>query len=130
MATICRRLLLSSLLVIIVATLGGGASAQDAVKWTPVTDERLLNAAKDPNNWLKSLGELGEQQSFPMVNDGVMIVTAANIPHNTVYALDAVAGRQLWKWTRKTPEDLTAFARIHPQSRGVALYENTVIIPT
>src|SRR2546422_11296384 len=30
----------------------------------------------------------------------------------------------------RPPEDLTAFARIHPQSRAVALYENTVIVPT
>ncbi len=131
-----------------------------ALEWTPVTDERLLNADREPNNWLQyyrthngwsysplkqintrnvkrlqvkwmfSLGELGEQQSFPMVNNGIMIVTAANIPHNTVYALDAATGRLLWKWMRKTPDDLTAFARIHPQSRGVALYENLVIVPT
>lgn len=135
-------------------------AAMSDVQWTPVTDERLLNAEKDPNNWLQyyrtqngwsysplkqinaqnvkrlqvkwmmSLGELGEQQGFPMVNNGVMIVTAANIPHNTVYALEAATGKLLWKWTRKTPEDLTAFARVHPQSRAVALYENTVIIPT
>jgi PQQ-dependent dehydrogenase (methanol/ethanol family) len=131
-----------------------------AFEWTPVTDERLLNAAKDPNNWLQyyrtldgwrysplsqinarnvkklqvkwmfSLAELGEQEGHPIVNDGVLIVTASNIPHNSVYALDAATGRQLWKWTRKTPEDLTAFARNHPHSRGVAVYENLVIVPT
>jgi len=159
MLALLRRVLVFTVLVLLVASLGG-AVAQDGVKWTPVTDDRLMNAAKDPNNWLqyyrtqdgwsysplgqinarnvkrlhikwmKSLGELGEQQSFPMVNNGVMIVTVANIPHNTVYALDAATGKQLWKWTKKTPEDLTAFARIHPQSRAVALYENTVIVPT
>src|SRR5713101_9647136 len=113
MLALLRRTLFLTVLVLMIASLGGVA-AQDAVKWTPVTDERLLNAAKDPNNWLqyyrtqdgwsysplsqinartvkrlqikwmKSLGELGEQQGFPMVNDGVMIVTVANIPHNTV----------------------------------------------
>ncbi len=137
-----------------------GAGVVQAWEWAPVTDDRLLNAAKDPNNWLQyyrtqngwsysplgqintgnvkkiqvkwmmSLGELGEQQSFPMVNNGVMILTAANIPHNTAWALDAATGKLLWKWTRKTPQDLTAFARIHPQSRGVALYGNLVIVPT
>src|SRR5256712_13126231 len=91
MLALLRRTLFLPILVLLAIGLEG-AAAQDAVKWTPVTDERLLNAAKDPNNWLqyyrtqdgwsysplgqvnagnvkrlqikwmKSLGELGEQQ--------------------------------------------------------------------
>src|SRR5262249_40603925 len=105
MQTLLRRTLFLTLLVLLAAG-REGAPAQDAARWTPVPDERLLNAAKDPTNWLqysrtqdgwsysplgqvnetnvkrlqikwmKSLGELGEQQSSPMVNNGVMIVTA------------------------------------------------------
>lgn len=155
-----RRSILVATLLLVASSLGSRAGAEDATRWTPVTDERLLNAAKDPTDWLQyyrtldgwrfspldqintgnvsrlvvkwmfPLGEVGEQEGHPIVNDGVLLVTAANIPHNSVFALDAATGRPLWKWTRKTPEDLTAFARIHPHSRGVAVYGDTVIVPT
>src|SRR5689334_12408115 len=99
MLALLRQTLFLAILVLVAPGLEG-AAAPDAVKWTPVSDERLLNAAMDPNNWLqydrtqdgwsyrplrqvnaghvkrlqikwmKSLGELREQQSFPMVNNG------------------------------------------------------------
>lgn len=160
MRALIRRPFVVSLLLIVAAALSGAANAQDAVKWTSVTDERLLNAAKDPNNWLQyyrtldgwrysplsqintrnvkklqvkwmfSLGDVGEQEGHPIVNDGVMLVSASNIPYNSVFALDGATGKLLWKWTRKNPEDLTAFARNHPHSRGVAVYEDKVLVPT
>ena len=77
-----------------------------AAEWTEVTDQRLADPDKEPQNWLTyyrtyggwrfspltqinaqnvkrltprwmlSLGEAGNQQATPLVNNGVMIVTS------------------------------------------------------
>ena len=44
-------------------------------------------------------------------------------PQNQVIALDAVSGKQLWRYKREIPEDLF---QLHPTSRGVGLYGDLV----
>jgi alcohol dehydrogenase (cytochrome c) len=131
-----------------------------AIDWASVTDDRLLNADKDPNNWLMyyrtyngwrysplsqvnrqtvrklvpkwmfSLGEVGDQESTPMVNNGVMVVTSSSIMRGRVYALDAATGAVLWKYERKYPEDLPELTVRLPMNRGVALYRDKVYVGT
>jgi alcohol dehydrogenase (cytochrome c) len=106
MVVTIRRIFVLGFLLMFVATLGGAASAQDAVKWTPVTEDRLLQADQDGANWLThhrtyngwrysplnqindaNVGKLsprwmfpgggaGDQKGTPMVNDGVMVTVA------------------------------------------------------
>src|SRR5919108_2348710 len=100
-----------------------------ALEWVNVTDERLLNADRDPSNWLTfyrtyngwrysplsqvnrqtvqklvpkwifSLGEVGDQEATPVVNNGIMVVTAGapTLQRQRVFALDAATGNLLWK---------------------------------
>ncbi len=138
-----------------VVGLAAAATAQISV-----TDERLLRADQDPNNWLTfyrnyagwrysplaqinstnasrlvpkwslQLGEIGEQQCTPLVNDGVLYVTTAGLLRERVYAVDAAKGTVLWRFERKLPEDIDALARILPEKQGVALYGTNVILGT
>jgi alcohol dehydrogenase (cytochrome c) len=132
-----------------------------AAQWSEVTDWRLLEADKDANNWLTyyrtyngwrysplseintqtvkrltpkwllSLGEAGNQQATPLVNDGIIIVTSPlGVEMNRVYAVDAASGRVLWKHEHKLPEEMTGLVRIIPMSRGSALYKDKVYFGT
>ena len=132
-----------------------------AAEWSEVTDWRLLEADKDANNWLTyyrtyngwrysplseintqtvrrlapkwllSLGEAGNQQATPLVNDGIIIVTSPlGVEMNRVYAVDATSGRVLWKHEHKLPEEMTGLVRIIPMNRGAALYKDKVYFGT
>jgi alcohol dehydrogenase (cytochrome c) len=131
-----------------------------AQNWQDVTEDRLVNAQNDPNSWLMynrtyngwrhspldrinagnvnklvpkwifAGGTLGDQQTTPVVNNGVMITTSTALGFNRVHALNAATGQLLWKFERKLPEDMGALARILPHNRGVALYRDKVIFGT
>ena len=130
-------------------------------QWTEVTDQRLADPDKEPQNWLTyyrsyggwryspltqiniqnikrltprwmlSLGEAGNQQATPLVNNGVMIVTSPlGTEINRVYAVDAATGRVLWKHETKLPEDLSGLVKILSMNRGAALYGDRVYFGT
>ena len=107
-----------------------------AAAWTisgqglPVAYERLLNAAREPGNWLmysstyngwrfsnlkqidtrtvKNLRvkwlfqgrHLEKFETTPLVADGIMYLTR---PENAIIALDAATGRQLWTYEYRNP---------------------------
>ena len=131
-----------------------------AAEWRDVTDDRLLNAGSDGANWLmynrtysgwrfspldqvntgnvKKLvpkwifagGTLGDQQTTPIVNDGIMFTTSTALGFNRVQAVNAATGGLLWKHDRKIPEDVGALVRLIPHNRGVALAKDRVIFGT
>ena len=126
------------------------ASAAD---WKNVTDERLLNAGKDGNDWLiygrdyastryspldqinasnvgklkpawqTSLGTLEGQAVTPQVNNGIMIVAVSS---EFIDAYEVKSGTRLWRYEIKTPADTTQFACCGKLAKGVALYEDKV----
>ena len=105
-----------------------------AAEWKSVTEERLLNAGKDPNDWLIygrdyastrysaldqinagnvaklkpayqiSLGTLEGQAVTPSVNAGIMIVTVSS---EYVDAFEVKTGNRLWRYEIKVPADVT-----------------------
>ena len=131
-----------------------------AADWRDVTDDRLLNADRDAANWLmynrtysgwryspldqvttanvKKLvpkfifagGTVGDQQTTPIVNDGVMFTTSTALAFNRVHALNAVTGEPLWRHERRIPEDVGALVRVIPHNRGVALHKDRVVFGT
>lgn len=137
--------------LVLVLTIGGGVWAQrSGVR--PVTDQRLEDP--EPENWLMYRGNYAGwgyspldqidtgnvhtlvpvwtistdtgrgHQSPPIVNDGVLFITA---PGNRVLALEAESGDLLWRYERDLPDNVLG---MHPTNRGVALYENRVYLGT
>jgi len=138
---------LYSLCRALVLTVGASVFAASAAgpPRTPVDDERLLNAASDPANWLTfgqnytnqrysalaqitadnvaglvprwtyRSGAKGPFQVQPLVADGVMYVT---LPGNDVVALDAATGSELWRYKHHKRFERTQGS---PANRGAAL---------
>lgn len=126
-----------------------------APQWSNVTDQRLLNADKEPDNWLVygrsynanrfsplkqinagnvkklvpkfaySLGSLEGQQVTPTVNNGIMIVA---VSQEYVDAVDAKTGERLWRYTIKLPKDIAQYACCGLVTKGVAVYEDKVYV--
>ena len=148
---------LATILVLIALALPAPAPAQDdeAPSLRPVTWERLLNAADEPENWLMYSGtldskrysrldqihnrnvgnlelkwayqipEIDRAETTPLVVDGVMFVTEA--PSNVV-ALDAATGRQYWRYDHDLPDDLRICCGRN--NRGVAILGETLFMST
>jgi alcohol dehydrogenase (cytochrome c) len=144
-----RALISSATLLAIVVAASLGVSAQ-----TTVTAERLLNAAREPQNWLiyggdyhsnrysgltqitpanvKSLNLAwvyqspvqGSWQPTPIVADGIMYLTQRP---NDVIAMDAATGRVFWIY-RHTNEDVIACCGSN--NRGLAILGDTVFMGT
>jgi alcohol dehydrogenase (cytochrome c) len=118
--------------------------------------ERIVNAGKEPQNWLTYGGNYAEQrfsqlaqinkqnvsqlkvawayqikaagivETSPIVVDGVMYMTE---PPSTVTALDVHTGRPLWSYTPQIPRDVIVIGS-PPVNRGVAILDNTVFFGT
>jgi len=123
--------------------------------FSPVTWERLLNAADEPENWLMYSGTLDSQrfsrldqihggnvaelelkwayqipeidraETVPLVVDGVMFITEA--PSNVV-AVDARTGRPYWRYDHELPDDLRICCGRN--NRGVAILGDTLFMST
>ncbi len=103
-----------------------------------VTFDRIVNAAKEPQNWLTywgdysavrhraldqintgnirdlrldwvfQTGQTGAFETVPLVVDGVMYLTA---PEGYAFAVDAASGRQLWTYKYAMPPKTKAVLR-------------------
>ncbi len=127
-----------------------------AVEWQPVTDERLMGAAKE-DGWLMYLrsykadghapftqintGNVDQLkvafthsvsipngfEAPPIVNGRTMIVTT---PLDHVYALDATNGSKLWEYDYKVDPKQLRTVCCDVVNRGVALYGDNVYMAT
>lgn len=124
----------------------GVLAEQQITSSRPIDSSRLVAAGKEPENWLTyfgnyaawsyssldqitrqnvkqlvpvwafSTGELrGGLMATPLVADGVMYLMG---PRNRVFALDAVTGRQIWKYFYQLPDGPVPYQN---GSRGVAI---------
>ena len=123
--------------------------------FSPITWERLVNAADEPENWLMYSGTLDSQrystldqittenvdqlvmkwayqipvidraETVPLVVDGIMFITEA--PSNVV-AVDAQTGRQYWRYNHEMPDDLRICCGRN--NRGVAILGETLFMST
>ncbi|MEQ8428062.1 MAG: PQQ-dependent dehydrogenase, methanol/ethanol family [Gammaproteobacteria bacterium] len=122
-----------------------------------VTDDMLLNADKDPNNWLHygrdyeqtrfsplrqinkenigdmvpkwnlSFGVIGAQTSQVTAVNGRLYVTSS---HNKLFALDGTTGDIIWKYERALPGDLGPKLCCGSVNRGVSVYKDKVFMAT
>jgi alcohol dehydrogenase (cytochrome c) len=103
--------------------------------WAQVTYERILQASKEPQNWMTYSGSyeswrystldqvnagnvhslaaqwvfqgaaLGQFETTPLVIDGVLYGTGQD---NRAFAVDARTGRAIWRYQRNLPEKVQA----------------------
>jgi len=144
----CSRLVVGGVLCSIVVAGAARLTAQ-------VTADRLLNAAREPQQWLTYSGSYdgtrytaldqinrgnvrrlslqwvfltgirGWHETTPLVVDGVMFLTA---PQNHAFALDVRTGRPLWHYERTLPKEMSLCCG--PQNRGVAALGDKVFMGT
>jgi len=154
-----KRLPPLALAILVYAPMGNAQPADSqstaTPSFSPVTWERLINAADEPENWLMYSGTLDSQrfskldqihnrnvgelelkwayqipqldrsESVPLVVDGVMFITEA--PSNVV-AVDAATGRQYWRYDHPLPDDLRICCGRN--NRGVAILGDTLYMST
>jgi len=130
------------------------SSAAWAAVHAQVTSQRLLDARKEPHNWLTYSGDyashrhspltqitlqnvkdlelkwvyqgqaIGAWQATPLVVDGIMYFTQRP---NDVVAVDAVTGRVFWTY-RHTPRDQRVCCGAN--NRGLAIAGHTLFLAT
>ncbi len=139
---------------LLVLTLGALASVGASLN-AQVTGDRLLQAAREPQNWLTYSGTYSSQrystldqitpanvknlqmqwvfqteslqklEASPIVLDGVMYIT---VSPNDVVALDAKTGRVFWSYQyQDSPEARLCCGRVN---RGLAIHGNTLFMGT
>ena len=158
--TICARIGAAiAMLGVGVLALGSapavGATAIDQFK--PVTQDRLLRATENPNDWLIyggnysgtwftplkqidttnvgglapawafSMGAVGGQDGIPVVNNGIMYITSA---WSKLFSLDAKTGTLLWMYEVDLPENISAMLCCDVVNRGVAVLGDRVFWAT
>ena len=120
-----------------------------------VAYDRILNAAREPENWLTYSGrysgwrysaldwintgnaprlrlewafqtaDLGQFETTPLVVDGLLYGTGQD---NRAFALDARTGRAIWRYRRNLPEKLQPCCGM--VNRGFAILGNRVFMAT
>jgi alcohol dehydrogenase (cytochrome c) len=120
-----------------------------------ITFERLVNSAKEPQNWMTYSGDYsgkrfsaldqinrtsvhgmvakwvyqtgatGKLETSPLVVDGILYATAQD---NRAFALDARTGRPIWMYQRQLPGDIRpCCGRVN---RGLAILGDKVFLGT
>src|SRR3712207_6004192 len=84
-------------------------------RFAPSDQINTGNVARLRPKWIFQTGVIGSFQTTPIVEDGVMYVTA---PYNHAYAVDARTGKQLWHYEHKLDR---SYYCCGPNNRGVAL---------
>ncbi len=126
-----------------------------SVAYAQVTSDRLVNAVKEPQNWMTYSGDYsgkrfsaldqintknahemvakwvyqtgatGKWEATPLVVDGILYATAQD---DRAFALDARTGRPIWMYQRQLPGDIRpCCGRVN---RGMAILGDKVFFAT
>jgi quinohemoprotein ethanol dehydrogenase len=127
------------------------------IKPADVNESRIINADREPGNWMtygrtydeqrfsplnqindQNVSRLGlawyydldtnrGQEATPIVVDGVMYFTSA---WSKVFALNAATGKLLWSYDPKVPGNWAVNACCDVVNRGVAAWNGTIFVGT
>ena len=154
-----RRVVLPALLIVVLSATGCKSTSQSPISAKPanVDSARLINADREPANWMthgrtydeqrfsplrqindKSISQLGltwyhdldthrGQESTPLVIDGVMYFTTA---WSKVFAVNAATGALLWSYDPKVPPEWAVNACCDVVNRGVAAWNGKLFLGT
>ena len=92
--------------------------------YSPLTQITKANVAKLQQVWTRGMGA-GIQEATPLVYRGTMYLPN---PADDTVALDAASGKELWKYKRPVPEDVSKWFNGAPfKSRNIAIYGDKII---
>ncbi len=94
-------------------TFGGDYANQRHSPLTQITPE---NVDRLVPRWTFQTGTLGNFETTSLLRDNVLYVTG---PQNVAWAIDARTGRQIWRYRRELPDNLTACCGL--VNRGFAI---------
>ena len=92
--------------------------------YSPLAQITKANVAKLQQVWTRGMGA-GIQEATPLVYRGTMYLPN---PADDTVALDAATGKELWKYKRPVPEDVSKWFNGAPfKSRNIAIYGDKII---
>jgi alcohol dehydrogenase (cytochrome c) len=94
-------------------TFGGNYSNQ---RHSPLTQITPANVNRLVPQWTFQTATLGNFETTSLLRDNVLYVTG---PQNVAWALDARTGRQIWRYRRELPPNLTACCGLVNRGFGV-----------
>ena len=103
-------------------TFGGNYANQ---RHSPLTQITPANVNRLVPQWTFQTGTLGNFETTTLLRDNVLYVTG---PQNVAWALDARTGRQIWRYRRELPENLTACCGL--VNRGFAMLGDKLFMVT
>ena len=92
---------------------------------SPLTQIKTNNVANLQSTWRVHTGVKASFQATPLVVDRVMYVS---LPFNHVLALDAVTGKEIWRYQHQRKKDYRLCCG--PANRGVAVSDGKVFVGT
>ena len=103
-------------------TFGGNFTNQ---RHSPLTQLTPANVNRLVPQWTFQTATLGNFEATPLLRDNVLYVTG---PQNVAWALDARTGRQIWRYRRELPPNLTACCGL--VNRGFAMLGDKLFMVT
>ena len=94
-------------------TFGGDYTNQ---RHSPLTQITPANVNRLVPQWTFQTGTLGNFETTSLLRDNVLYVTG---PQNVAWAIDARSGRQIWRYRRELPPNLTACCGLVNRGFGV-----------
>lgn len=96
----------------------------DGNRYSPLTEINTENVAKLKVKWAYQSVDPRMEVS-PIVVDGILYVTGPN----SAAAIDGKSGRSLWQWSRPLPEDYVSVGFGHT-NRGAAVLDDKLFVAT
>lgn len=96
-------------------------------RFSPLDQINLDTVAKLGLAWSYDFDEFEPIESTPLVVDGVMYVTSS---WSKVYALDAVTGKELWRFDPEVDRSRLVYVCCNAVNRGVAWWNGKVYVAT
>jgi len=101
------------------------SGAYDGSRFSPLDQINRTNVQQLALQWVFQTGVRGSHETTPLVIDGMLYMTT---PQNHAYAIDVRTGRPLWHYERNLPKEMSLCCG--PQNRGLAALGDRLFLGT
>ncbi|AKH44206.1 quinohemoprotein ethanol dehydrogenase [Altererythrobacter atlanticus] len=98
-----------------------------AQRYSPLTQIDASNVGELGLAWYDDLDTYRGVEATPLYSDGVLYNI---LPFNITIAYDAKTGERLWTFDPEVPREMGRYACCEPVSRGLAMWNDKIIIAT